>query len=74
MATKNKLVEFRAGGAAVSMERVLSHSGRLDLMKRTGDNLSGWCPVHLGSNAAQFRVSVSKNLCNFVPQAEVLRR
>jgi len=64
MATKSKLVDFRAVRAAVSMERVLGHYGLLDPMKRTGDNLSGCCPIHKGSNPTQFRVSVSKNLWN----------
>src|SRR5205814_1167247 len=32
--------------------------------KRTGDNLSGPCPIHKGTNPTQFRVSTSKNLWN----------
>ena len=61
---KNKLVDFRAVREAVTMEDVLSHYGLLDKMKRSGDSLSGCCPIHKGSNPTQFRVSLSKNLWN----------
>ncbi len=61
---KNKLVDFRAVREAVTMEHVLSHYGLLDKMKRSGDSLSGCCPIHKGSNPTQFRVSLSKNLWN----------
>lgn len=61
---KNKLVDFRAVRDAVTMEDVLSHYGLLDKMKRSGDSLSGCCPIHKGSNPTQFRVSLSKHLWN----------
>jgi hypothetical protein len=61
---KNRLVDFRAVRDAVTMEDVLSHYGLLDKMKRSGDSLSGCCPIHKGSNPTQFRVSVTKNLWN----------
>ncbi len=61
---KNKLVDFRAVREAVSMERILEHYGLLEPMKRSGDSLSGCCPLHQGSNPTQFRVSISKNLWN----------
>lgn len=61
---KNRLVDFRAVREAVTMEDVLSHYGLLDKMKRSGDSLSGCCPIHKGSNPTQFRVSVTKNLWN----------
>ena len=64
MSRMNKLVDFRAVRAAVSMEDVLGHYGLLDKMKRTGDSLSGCCPVHKGSNPTQFRVSLGKNVWN----------
>ena len=64
MSTKNKLVDFRAVREAVSMERLLEHYGLLEPMKRSGDSLSGFCPLHQGSNPTQFRVSISKNLWN----------
>ena len=64
MSTKNKLVDFRAVREAVSMEQVLNHYGLLAPMKRSGDNLSGCCPIHKGTNPTQFRVSVSKNVWN----------
>ncbi len=46
------------------MEQILSHYGLLEAMKRSGDNLSGCCPIHKGTNPTQFRVSVSKNVWN----------
>ncbi len=64
MSKKNKLVDFRAVREAVPMERILEHYGQLESMKRSGDSLSGCCPLHQGSNPTQFRVSISKNLWN----------
>src|ERR1043165_4148031 len=64
MSTKNKLVDFRAVREAVSMEQILTHYGLLTVMKRSGDNLSGCCPIHKGTNPTQFRVSISKNVWN----------
>jgi DNA primase len=61
---KNKLVDFRAIRQSVSMDDILRHYGILDRMKRSGDSLSGCCPIHKGSNPTQFRVSLSKNLWN----------
>ena len=64
MSKKNKLVDFRAVREAVTMEEVLNHYGLLEPMKRSGDSLSGCCPIHKGTNPTQFRVSLSKNLWN----------
>ncbi len=64
MSKKNRLVDFRAIRESVTMEAVLKHYGLLDPMKRSGDSLSGCCPIHKGTNPTQFRVSVSKNLWN----------
>lgn len=61
---KKKLVDFRAVREGVTMEEALNHYGLLDRMKRTGDNLSGCCPIHKGKNPTQFRVSLEKNLWN----------
>jgi len=46
------------------MEQVLDHYGLVDAFKRSGDSLSGPCPIHKGSNPTQFRISVSKNIWN----------
>ena len=62
--SKSKFVDFRAVKSAVTMEQVLQHYGLLENMKRSGDSLSGCCPIHKGSNPTQFRVSVSKNVWN----------
>lgn len=61
---KIKFVDFRAVKAAVTMEQVLQHYGLLEKMKRSGDSLSGCCPIHKGTNPTQFRVSISKNCWN----------
>lgn len=61
---KSKFVDFKAVKAAVSMEQVLQHYDLLGRMKRSGDSLSGCCPIHQGTNPTQFRVSVSKSIWN----------
>jgi DNA primase len=61
---RNQFVDFKAIKAAVTMEQVLQHYGLLDGFKRTGDSLSGPCPIHEGTNPTQFRVSISKNIWN----------
>ncbi|MGO8697801.1 MAG: CHC2 zinc finger domain-containing protein [Limisphaerales bacterium] len=62
--SKSKFVDFKAVKSALSIERVLEHYGLLDQFKRSGDSLSGSCPIHKGSNPTQFRVSLSKNIWN----------
>jgi len=61
---KSSFVDFKAVKAAVKMEEVLRHYKLLDGFKRSGDSLSGPCPIHEGTNSTQFRVSTSKNLWN----------
>ena len=61
---KSKFVDFKAVKSAVSMEQVLQHYGLLDGLKRSGDSLTGPCPIHKGTNPTQFRVSISKNCWN----------
>ena len=63
---KSKFVDFKAVKAAVTMEQVLQHYGLLDQFKRSanGESLSGPCPIHKGTNATQFRVSLTKNCWN----------
>ncbi|MDB6019616.1 MAG: primase [Pedosphaera sp.] len=61
---KSKFVDFKAVKAAITMEQVLQHYGLMDQFKRSGDSLSGPCPIHKGSNPTQFRVSISKNIWN----------
>src|SRR5438309_684775 len=61
---KSSFVDFRAVKAAITMEQLLEHYGLLDRFKRSGDSLSGPCPIHKGDNPTQFRVSLSKNIWN----------
>ena len=59
---KQMFVDFKAVKAAVTMEQLLEHYALRDQFKRSGDSLSGPCPIHKGSNPTQFRISVSKNI------------
>ncbi len=61
---KLPFLDFKSVKAALTMEQVLQHYDLLDRFKRSGDSLSGPCPIHRGSNPTQFRVSVSKNIWN----------
>ena len=61
---KSKFVDFKAIKTAITMEQVLQHYGLADQFKKSGDSLSGPCPIHKGSNPTQFRVSMSKNIWN----------
>jgi DNA primase len=61
---RSSFVDFKAVKSAITMERVLEHYGLMDSFKRSGDSLSGPCPIHKGSNPTQFRVSISKNVWN----------
>lgn len=46
------------------VERVLHEYGMLQDLKRSGDHLSGSCPIHNGDNPTAFNVSLEKNLWN----------
>lgn len=61
---KSSFVNFKAVKAAITLEQVLEHYDLLGQFKRSGDSLSGPCPIHKGSNPTQFRVSISKNIWN----------
>src|SRR5438874_890191 len=59
---KSLFVNFRAVKAALKIEQVLEHYGIAEQFKKSGDSLSGPCPIHKGSNPTQFRISISKNI------------
>jgi DNA primase len=61
---KSSFVDFKAVKAVITMEQVLAHYGLTDKFKRSGDSLSGPCPIHGGNNPTQFRISISKNIWN----------
>src|SRR6266852_9031335 len=61
---KSSFIDFKAVKAVITMEQLLQHYGLRDKFKRSGDSLSGPCPIHKGNNPTQFRVSVSKNVWN----------
>jgi len=62
--SRSSFLDFKAVKAAITMEQVLARYGLMDRFKRSGDSLSGPCPIHKGTNSTQFRVSVSKNIWN----------
>jgi DNA primase len=43
------------------MIQILDRYGLTERLHRSGDSLSGPCPIHAGHNKTQFRVSLSKN-------------
>ena len=61
---KSSFINFKAVKEAITMEQILEHYGLMDTFKRSGDSLSGPCPIHGGSNPTQFRVSTAKNVWN----------
>ena len=60
----SRFVDFKVVKAAVTMLQVLEHFGVAESFKRTGNSLSGPCPLHGGQNRTQFRVSLDKNCWN----------
>lgn len=60
----NAFVDFKQVKAHVSIAQVLERYDLMRTLKRSGDRLSGPCPLHRGTNPTQFRVSVSKNCWN----------
>jgi len=62
--SKTKFVDFKAIKTQITMEQILEHYGLRDTFKKSGDSLSGPCPIHKGINPTQFRVSISKNIWN----------
>jgi DNA primase len=60
----SRFVDFKAVKAAVTMLQVLEHYGLAESFKRSGNSLSGPCPLHNGQNKTQFRVSLEKNCWN----------
>ncbi len=59
-----KFVNFKAVRAAITMEQVLARYGLLEKLKRSGEHLTGPCPIHKGSNPTQFKVNTKKNVWN----------
>jgi DNA primase len=64
----SKFVDFRALKREVTMVQVLEHYGLMNRMRRSGDSITGACPIHGGKNETAFRVSVSKNCWNCFSQ------
>ena len=54
-------LDFTALKQSVSIWSVLDRYGLLGRLHRSGESLSGPCPLHNGHNPTQFRVSISRN-------------
>ena len=59
---KKPFVDFRDIRSRITMEQVLQHYNLLGTFKRSGQSLSGPCPIHKGTNPTQFRVETEKNI------------
>jgi DNA primase len=57
-------VDYKELKQRVRIDHVLTQYGVLERLKRKGENLVGPCPIHKGSNATQFHVSLAKNNFN----------
>jgi DNA primase len=57
----SKFVDFDSLKRAVSIIQILDRYGLTNRLHRSGDSLTGVCPLHAGHNPTQFRVSLSKN-------------
>lgn len=58
---KSRFVGFDQLKRSISMQQVLERYGLLEKLRRSGESLSGVCPLHRGHNPTQFRVSLVKN-------------
>lgn len=58
---EQKFIGFDRLKQSVTIEQVLERYALLERLHRSGDSLSGPCPIHQGHNPTQFRVSLSKN-------------
>ena len=57
----HRRVHFKALKAQVSIRQVLDYYGLTAKLRRRGDALRGRCPIHKGSNATEFSVSLERN-------------
>src|SRR3954447_16525631 len=57
-------VDYKALKQRVKIADVLGQYNLTDTLNRKGDNLVGPCPIHKGTNATQFHVSIAKNNFN----------
>ena len=62
--SKGKFVDFKELKSTVPITQILDHYGLMEELVERGDQLSGCCPIHEGTNPTQFRVSMSKNIWN----------
>lgn len=60
----NAFVDFKRVKANITIAQVVERYDLTQTFTRSGDRLSGPCPLHRGSNPTQFRVSLSKNCWN----------
>jgi len=56
-----KFIGFDRLKHSVTIEQVLARYGLLEQLRRSGDTVSGACPLHGGKNPTTFRVNLSRN-------------
>lgn len=56
-----KFIGFDRLKHSVTIEQVLARYGLLEQLRRSGDTLSGACPLHGGKNPTTFRVNLTRN-------------
>lgn len=56
-----KFIGFDRLKQSVTIEQVLERYGLLEQLRRSGDTLSGACPLHGGKNPTTFRVNLTRN-------------
>ncbi|SKA85722.1 Toprim domain-containing protein [Prosthecobacter debontii] len=61
---RGDFVDFKEVKSRITITQILERYDLIRTLKRSGDRLSGPCPIHRGTNPTQFRVSVSKNCWN----------
>lgn len=55
-------IDYKTIKTRVGIEKILERYGALEKLKRKGDSLIGCCPIHHGTNATGFNVSLTKNI------------
>jgi hypothetical protein len=56
-----KFIGFDRLKQRVTIEQVLARYGLLEQLRRSGDTVSGACPLHGGKNPTTFRVNLARN-------------
>lgn len=66
---KSRYVDFRTIKCKITILQILRHYGLIDQLHRTGNILTGTCPIHKGNAKGGFRVNISRNYWNCLGHA-----